>query len=93
MAKIVYERGTIKVVWIKDDPSRIYSKMFDDLEEAKRFAKSKQDYIIFALVKQKQMRDFEWELLPFGKHRLYKLALRLYQKYGNNVMKFLKFRS
>ncbi len=90
MVKSIYEKGTIKVVWIKDDPSRIYSKMFEDLEEAKQFAKSKENYIIFALVKQKHMKDFEWELLSFGKYRLYDLAIRLYRKYGNDVAKLLK---
>lgn len=90
MDGFAYERGTIKVVWVKNDPSRIYSRMFDDLEEAKRFAKSKEDYIIFALVKQKQMTDFEWKLLPYGKHNLYKLALRLYQKYGDNIINLFK---
>lgn len=84
------EKGTIKVVWIGNDLLRIYSRMFADLEEAKQFAKSKKDCLVFSLLKQKNMKDFEWELLPLGEHRLYKLAIRLYQKYGDNLVKLLK---
>lgn len=90
MAPKIYEKGTIKVVFIKDDSGRIFSKMFNDVEKAKQFAKTKKDYIIFALVKQKNMADFEWKILPFGKHRLYQLAIRLYRKYGNNLIKLIK---
>jgi len=90
MVNSVYEKGTIKVVWIKDDSGRIYSKMFNQVEKARKFAETKKDYIIFGLVKQQKMKDFEWKLLPFGEHRLYKLAIRLYQKYGNKLVKLLK---
>ncbi|MBI4225575.1 hypothetical protein HY612_00505 [Candidatus Roizmanbacteria bacterium] len=90
MVKSVYEKGTIKVVWIEADLSGIFSKMFTNLEEAKKFGKSKKDYIIFALIKQKNMQDFEWKILPHGKHKLYRLALRLYQRYPNRVIKLFK---
>ena len=90
MVQTVYEKGIIKVVWLRSDQLRIYSRMFDDLEEAKQFAKSKKECIIFALVKQKNMKDFEWKILPLGEHRLYRLAIRLYQKYGNKLVQLLK---
>ncbi|OGK12101.1 hypothetical protein A3C98_04030 [Candidatus Roizmanbacteria bacterium RIFCSPHIGHO2_02_FULL_37_15] len=90
MTQPIYEKGTIKVVWIKDDSGRIYSKMFNQVEKARKFAEPKKDYIIFALVKQKNMEDFEWKILPLGKYRLYQLAVRLYRKYGNKLIKLLK---
>lgn len=89
MTHLLYEKGVIKVVWIEDNPDRIYSKMFIDVEKAKHFSRSKKDYIIFALVKQKNMQDFEWKILPYGKHRLYQLAIRLYRKYGSGIIKLL----
>jgi len=90
MVQTVYEKGIIKVVWLGSDQLRIYSRMFDDLEEAKQFAKSKKDCLVFSLLKQKKMKDFDWKLLPLGEYRLYKLAIRLYQKYGNKLVKLLK---
>ena len=38
MFQPIYEKGTIKVVWIKDDSGRIFSKMFNEVEKAKKFA-------------------------------------------------------
>ena len=90
MTQPVYEKGTIKAVWIKDDSGRIYSKMFNQVEKARKFAEIKKDYIIFALVKQKNMQDFEWKILPYGKYRLYQLAIRLYRKYGSKIFNLFK---
>ncbi len=87
MSTIQYEKGTIKVVWILNNPHRIYSKMFDNEPDAEEFAKAKKDYIIFALVKQERMEEFEWEILPYGKYKLYMKLLRFYQKYKKNLVK------
>ena len=90
MFQPIYEKGTIKVVWIKDDSGRIFSKMFNEVEKAKKFAESKKDYIIFDLIKQKNMEDFEWDILPYGQHKLYSLAVRLYRKYGSKLLNLIK---
>ncbi len=83
MAKADYEKGTIKVVWVEKDIDSIYSKMFDDIHKAEEFGKEKKNYIIFALVRQKKMAEFSWKLLPYGKHRLYKLILNTYKTLFN----------
>ena len=87
------EKGTIKVVWITRSTRRIYSRMFDKIEPAKRFGESKKNYIIFRLLWHKKFRDFAWELLPYGNYKLYERALKFYQKYKGQkkfVEKILK---
>lgn len=74
-----FEKDTIKVVWIEDDPGKIYSRMFDNETEAEAFAKDKKDYLIFTLITQKNMEDFSWELLPYGRHKIYRTLFRLYR--------------
>lgn len=91
--KPIYEKGTIKVVWMEDDINRIYSKMFDDVKEAKRFAQDKNDYLIFALIKQENMEEFEWELVPVGRYGLYSKLLTYYKRHKgsiDNIVKLLK---
>lgn len=80
----VYSKGTIKVVWLENQAEEIYSKMFDSEQEAEEFAKDKKDYLIFSLVKQENMRDFTWKLLPYGKHKTYKL---LFKAHKSNLLK------
>lgn len=85
-----YERGTIKVVWLDKDPERIYSKMFDSVEEATVFTKDLKDFIVFSLVSQEGMETFEWKLLPFGQHSLYIKAVRIYQNNKEHLLKLIK---
>jgi hypothetical protein len=80
-----YEKGTIKVVWIENDPVRIYSRMFNDEEKAEDFGKQKEDYVIFSLVKQENMKMFEWKLLPYGKHKTYLRLFKGYRKLKGSV--------
>lgn len=72
------EKGTIKVVWVAKNKKRIHSKMFENIKQADKFGGTKGDYIIFKLVKHKGMDEFEWEILPYGKHKTYSLILNLY---------------
>lgn len=74
------ERGTIKVVWIAKNRKRIHSKMFENIKQADGFGKIKKDYIIFRLIKEKDMNEFEWEILPYGKYKAYNVILDLYAK-------------
>lgn len=71
MVKMPYKKGKIKVVWIEDDPKKIYSKMFDVQKEAKKFVQGKKDFLIFALKSQSNMEDFVWKLLPYGRYKVY----------------------
>lgn len=76
MTDIPYEKGTIKVVWIEDDPEKIYSKMFEGKKEAEEFTKEKKDYLVFSLEKQSNMEKFAWKLLPYGRYKLYLRLIR-----------------
>ena len=75
------EKGTIKVVWVTDNTTRIYSKMFDDIDSARRFAKKKDDYLIFKLLWNKNFKTFAWTILPYGNYKLYQSSLKFYKKY------------
>lgn len=72
---MIYEKGTIKVVWITDG-KLIFAHMFEEEAEAVKFAEGKEDYLIFRLVKEEQMREFTWELLPYGRYHLYQELLK-----------------
>ena len=80
------EKGTIKVVWITNNTNRIYSQMFENINEAKKFGESKRDYLIFKLLWYKKMKLFAWELLPYGNYKLYESVLKLYQKYRGKII-------
>ncbi len=75
------EKGTIKVVWITKNAKRIFSKMFENIDEARKFGEIKKDYLIFKLLWEKKFESFAWELLPYGNYKLYEAALKFYQKY------------
>ena len=75
-----YEKGKIKVVWIDREPGKIYSKMFENIDDAVKFGEKKVDFIIFSLVHQEGMEEFEWRLLPYGKFRLYLSFVSSYLK-------------
>nr|AKQ04346.1 hypothetical protein [uncultured Microgenomates bacterium Rifle_16ft_4_minimus_5036] len=85
--KKVFEKGLVKVVWISRNSKRIYSKMFNTIKEAEDFAKEKKDYIIFKLLKQKDLKEFSWEILPYGQHKLYSLLINNYQKHKSKISK------
>lgn len=89
--KPTYEKGTIKVVWIENDPEEIYSQMFESEIEAEKFAQGKKDYLIFALITQKNMQEFSWKILPYGKYKIYTLLFKNYRKYKTGFLKFFNF--
>jgi len=76
MASKKIERGTIKVVWVSKNPKKIFSKMFNSLKEAEEFANKKKKSLIFQLVKYNNMRHFEWNILPYGKAKIYLKLLK-----------------
>ena len=87
---IQYEKGTIKVVWVENNIHEIHSKMFEDEKEAADFAKEKNEYIIFSLIKQNNMETFSWKILPYGNHKVYLMLMRMYHKFKGNLLKVLK---
>jgi len=90
MANSSYEKGKVKVVWIESDPEKIYSKMFDSEKEAEKFAKVKVDYIVFALERQRNMEEFSWRILPYGKYKLYLLLVKSLNLRNSNLLKSIK---
>lgn len=80
-----YNTGTIKLTWIS--PSNydvLKSEMFDDLETAlKAAAKSDlgNNWLVFRL-SNTDGKKYEWELLPYGKHKGYKTGMQ----YRDNLL-------
>jgi len=73
---MVIEKGTIKVVWLSKNRKKIFSKMFESEDEAEKFGKKKRKYLIFKLIKQKRMKEFEWEILHYGMADIYLMFLK-----------------
>ena len=84
------EEGTIKVVWVEKDSTRIYSKMFEDIKEAQTFGKTKGDYLIFKLLQQENYTYYEWKLLPYGRHKDYFNLVQTYTKHKTKFDLLLK---
>lgn len=88
--KKVFEKGTIKIVWIDKNIKQIHSKMFDKLDEAIKFSKDKKDFLIFKLLKQQNLEDFSWEILPYGQYKLYEMLMKNYKRYKGNLLKIAR---
>jgi len=86
MKEKIFEKGTIKVVWVEDDPKLIYSKMFESVKDVEKFAKGKLDYIVFKLIRQKNLEEFEWEIIPLGRYQLYETLLKNYNKNRTKIL-------
>ncbi len=86
----VFEKGTIKVVWIGKNIKQIHSKMFDDLEDSIKFSEDKKDFLIFKLLKQKNLEDFSWEILPYGQYKLYDMLMKNYKRYKGNLLNIVR---
>ena len=80
---MVIEKGIIKVVWITKNTKRIYSRMFDGVEAARKFGEYKKHYIIFRLIWHKKYKEYCWEVLPYGNYKTYSTALKIYMRYRN----------
>ncbi len=86
MAGKILKKGIIKIVWIGRDLSKTYSKMFANIENAKKFARGKEDYLIFKLLKKRAEREFIWEVLPYGRYKIYQRAINLYKKNKDKIL-------
>ena len=74
-----YKKGTIKLTWIDPDNYKILNgKMFDSVDEALiNIPKSKGDnWLIFKLIKT-DGKEYNWELLPYGKYKGYENGMKL----------------
>lgn len=90
MADGSYEKGKVKVVWVEDNPDKIYSKMFDNEEEADKFGSGKNDYVIFSLEKQSHMEEFEWKILPYGRYKLYQRLIKTLRSSDSTIVEQMK---
>jgi hypothetical protein len=81
MGKSSIEKGTIKVAWIGKSNKKLYSKMFNSVEDAMNFSKRKKDFLIFKLLKRKKMVEFEWELLDYGRFNEFDKLVKLHRNY------------
>lgn len=73
-----YKEGTIKLTWIDPNNYKILNgKMYDTIDEAlKNIPKSKGDnWLIFKLIKT-DGNEYNWELLPYGKHKGYEKGMK-----------------
>ena len=65
------ETGEIKIAWLEDNPAVLYSKMFDDLDEAQKWLRDKENKKHSALVFHKMYSEsgqYAWQMLPFGNY-------------------------
>lgn len=90
MTNSTYEKGKIKVVWIEDNPEKIYSKMFNSEAEAKKFSAEKKDFVVFALEKQTNMEEFSWKLLPYGRYKLYLRLIKTLRSSNSGILEQMK---
>ncbi len=84
------EKGTIKVVWVEENPKEIHSHMFSILEEAVAFGRTKNDFIIFKLLKRKKFEEFSWELVSAGKNKEYLTLVTTYLKHRKKFFYLLQ---
>ena len=63
--------------------------MFESEAEAENYAQPKKDYLIFKLIKQKDMNEFSWEILPYGRYSIYKKLAMKYKKFKLGFLKLL----
>lgn len=68
-------------MWITKDTRKIFSKMFEDEKTAAAFGKKKKDFIVFRLLWHKHYKEYSWEILPYGEHKLYLTGLKFYKKH------------
>lgn len=89
------EKGTIKVVWLPKNSKRICSRMFENIKKADKFGRTKKDYIIFRLIKHEKFKQFEWEIMPYGRYKEYSALTKAYNKHRKEfnflIVKFSKF--
>ncbi len=62
--------------------------MFEDIKKAENFGKTKNDYVIFKLVKHKGMKPFEWGVLPFGRYKNIWFWLKITINIGTSLIFF-----
>ena len=75
----VLDDHTIKVAWPDSENTEVLeSRMFTDLDKAKKFAEEKtgSNYFIMELTSQHK-DNYKWKLLPYGMHLKYKAAVFL----------------
>jgi hypothetical protein len=88
MSLAKYGKGILKVVWVDiKEPQKIYSQMFNNQESAKKFAEQKKYYLVFSLENRKGMKEFTWNILPFGEYKIYQLFVSNYLRFKEIIFK------
>lgn len=79
----MYPIGTLKVVWVEDNPEYLSSDMFrpNQINEAVAYGKAKGVFMIMELISQKKDL-YRWKVLPYGKHKEYLKGIALSKKFG-----------
>lgn len=74
----MYPKGSIKVVWLGQDPTQLSSQIFDpkSLEAAILLGEEKGEYMIMELVGSEK-DDYVWKLLPYGQSENYLTGIRV----------------
>ena len=73
----MYNKGTIKVAWFKNQNyNLLYSKMFNNLEDALSFAAKIKDFMIMELVESVE-DEYKWKLLPYGNYQQYNYGMKI----------------
>jgi hypothetical protein len=73
----VLDDETVKVVWLNSNPEILKSKMFDSIDDAVNYGKSKGTFLVMELENQGG-GEYQWKLLPYGQHESYKTALTVF---------------
>lgn len=79
----IIEKGTIKVAWSGKSDKKLYSRMFNSIDEAVKFSKNKKYFLIFELMKHKGMEEFEWKILDYGKAKEFFRLLNYSKKFSS----------
>lgn len=77
MESSYYKAGTIKVAWYdKSNSDVMMSEMFDNIEEAVQFGKSKGNFMLMKLTDQTG-DYYKWEVLPYGDYSKYNYGMAI----------------
>tara|TARA_R110000751_G_scaffold90890_7_gene178257 strand:- start:7820 stop:8110 length:291 start_codon:yes stop_codon:yes gene_type:complete len=75
----MYNSGTIKVAWYQNkDYNLLYSQMFSNKEEALKFSKNIDDFMLMELVDTTNDK-YKWKVLPYGNYNQYNYGMKIFK--------------
>jgi hypothetical protein len=83
---MVYDKGTIKLVWIPSDYMKMESIMFDSISSAMEEVNksNRKDYMLMRLI-DTDNKYYKWEVLPYGSFSGYKYGMKIFK---NKIIMF-----